>query len=1112
MLAYCGRPLRRSLLRQAGPWVFRAPWLALLVALAGSLGQGAAAAAPPMRFERLGLDDGLSQQAVLAIAQDSKGFMWFGTEDGLDRFDGYTFQHLRHWSRGSGDVPSGDSQELPDGFVTDVQFDASGRLWVASDGGAVVWRDPLEREFHSILAGVSAVAGRGLEYVRVIHFDHAGRLWIGTRSAGIALFDREGKRLVRLQHMAADPGSLGDDSIFALLEDRRHGIWVATQTGLDRLNPATGRFQHYLLGERRSVRALVEDQRGKLWIGTDTGLLQLDPATGVQLVFRHQATEARSLPSDQVTALYIDSQQRLWVGTADGLALFDRDSGTFDDYRNDPADVTSLPDSHILTLHEDRTGLLWVGTRFGGIGRWNPRSWSFGQHTAGVQEGMASRNVMAFTQDAAGRLWVATFGGGISIVDPHAARPVALRQSSAGTVGLSDDRVMALLTDHEGVVWAGTMGGGLDRIEPRTLAVKSFNHDPSDSGSLGARGVMSLLEDSAGRIWVGTYGGGLARLERATGRFQRYMPDAANPESLSADRVTALAQDRTGRVWVGTDGGGLNLLDPATGRFFHLQHDARQPRSLGGATVYSIYVDPKGGVWVGTRSGGLDHVVGSALVPEAIRFDNFNDRNGLPNDTVYGIHADSAGRLWLSTNYGLVRFNPNTGEVRCFHRGNGLQSEEFSFGAHYAGRSGELFFGGAKGYNAFDPDKVMFDATPPLIALTAVFQASKLLPLPPHFEMPRLHYRDVVSFELAALDFAAPHANQFAFKLEGFDRDWEPAGSRRTVTYTNLSDGHYTLRVRAANADGVWNEAGLDLQFDVDPPPWLSRWAYLGYSLLLVAIVVACWVGHRRSLIREARYRERLKQEVRARTRELAARNSELESVNGRLEQASLTDPLTGLGNRRSLFKDMPRLLAELDTAQTHGRPQRMTLMLVDLDRLKPINDEHGHEAGDMALQGIATLLRRCIRETDKVVRWGGDEFVIVRTPSDIDDAAQLAEDIRLKIAELRFRITDTISVHTTCSIGFACYPFVQEAPLWATWEEVLNLADMALYRAKVRRDSWLGWCGLPRAARQTELFELISVDPDAATRAGYIDVRASRYHDDDSEGVQIPPRRVRQI
>lgn len=1061
-----------------------------------------------MRFERLGLDDGLSQQTVLSIAQDSTGFMWFGTEDGLDRFDGYSFQQLRRART--------DSRGLTDAFVTDVQFGAGGRMWVATDGGAVVWRDPLESEFHSIFAGMPEYSGRGLESVRVIRFDHTGRLWIGAREGGVARFDPKEGRLRRLRHKAGDPGSLADDSVFALLEDRRGAIWVGTQAGLDRLDPASGQFKHIALDLGRGVvvRALTEDRRGKLWIGTDAGLLQLDPLTDTQRVFRHEATDPRSLPADRVNALYTDSHERLWIGTEDGLALFDPDSGSFDNYRRDPAEASSLPDNHILTLNEDRAGLLWIGTRGGGVARWNPRTWSFGQHDAGADEGMASRYVNAFTEDASGRLWIGTFGGGITIVGSHTgagAHPITLRQSASAPGGLSDDKVMALLTDHEGVVWAGTMEGGLDRIAPHTLAVTVFSHDASDSGTLGAAGVMSLLEDSSDRLWVGTYGGGLSRLDRATGRFRRYLPDPANPESLSGERVTALAEDTTRRLWVGTQGGGLNVLDPVSGRFFRLQHDARNPRSLSGTTVYSIYVDPKGTVWVGTRGGGLERVVGSALAPEAIRFDTFNYRNGLPNDTIYGIHGDSAGRLWLSSNYGLARFDPASGEVRGFHRTRGLQQEEFNFGAHYASPTGRLYFGGSNGYNAFDPMHVLFNMAPPPVVLTAVLELNRPVPLTARFVMPHLHYRDVVSFEFAALDFAAPRSNQFAFKLDGFDREWQYAGTRRTATYTNLPDGHYTLRVRAANSDGVWNETGLGLSLDVDPPPWLSGWAYFGYALGLAAIVMFCWEWHRRSLLREALYSRRLKDEVNTRTRELAARNTELERVNGRLEQASMTDPLTGLGNRRALVKEMPRLLEQLADARRKSARVRMTLMLVDLDRLKPINDEHGHEAGDVALEAVAKLLRRCLRDTDRVVRWGGDEFVVVRTPSDIDDAASLAEEIRSTIAELRFNVSDARSAHTTVSIGFACYPFISEAPLWGTWEEVLNLADMALYRAKVGRDAWLGWCGLPRAARQTEIFRLVAVDPRAAMRDGYIDVRAS-LRNDETASFKIPSRRVRSL
>jgi diguanylate cyclase (GGDEF)-like protein len=841
-----------------------------------------------------------------------------------------------------------------------------------------------------------------------------------------------------------------------------------------------------------------------LWVGTEAGLVRLDRRNGSQTVFR---AGAGSLPSDDINVLYVDSARRLWVGTSDGLALWDPTAGLFHVYRNDPADPSSLPDNHIVSLHQDRTGLLWIGTKFGGLARWNPRTWSLGQHPGGAEESMPSRNVIAFTEDARGRLWVATFGGGLTIREPGATgKSSSLRQRPDA---LSDDRVMTLLTDREGMIWAGTMGGGLNRIDPRTLAVTAFRPDPRDPTSLPVPGVMSLLEDSAGRLWVGTYGGGLCGFNRTTGRCETYPSEPGNEATLASGRVTALAEDSSHRLWVGTDGGGLHVLDPGTHEVFRLRQDPRDPSTLSAATVYSIHVDARGTVWVGTRGGGLDRVIGSARTPGTIRFRNFTETQGLPNNTVYGIEADVAGRLWLSTNHGLARFDPASGLARAFHRSDGLQDEEFNFSAHYASRDGHLFFGGASGYNVFDPEHIAFDDTPPPVVLTSVSELDGLLPGALALARLHLHYRDVTTFEFAALDFTAPRANTFQFKLEGFDSQWIHAGTRRSVTYTNLPGGHYVLHARAANADGVWNETGAAIRLDVDPPPWATGWAYAAYALAGAMLVAGSWWAHRRSLQREARYSRRLEKEVRARTQELAARNTELESVNRRLEQASLTDPLTGLGNRRSLMREMPHLIAASQASMRAPSVAacRMTLMLVDLDRLKPINDQYGHEAGDQVLEQVATLLLRALRDTDRVVRWGGDEFVIVRTRSDLEDAAEVAEDLRRRIARTSFTISGSRSARTSCSIGFACYPFIAEAPSLSSWEEVLNMADVALYRAKARRNAWIGWRGRATAAEIPELAALLATDPVGLEAAGYIDVRVSPVPDNDTRTQRYAER-----
>jgi diguanylate cyclase (GGDEF)-like protein len=1025
----------RCLPRMNGNWTFksRACLLACVFLADGALAQ----VVRPMLFERLGLDEGLSQLAANAIAQDAAGFIWIGTEEGLDRYDGYGFRNFRH----DRSVP----HSLTNNFIGDIEVDPHGGVWIATDGGGVVRAYPASGAFAAHMQGAA-----GLERVRALSFDSGGRMWIASWAAGVARYDMDSRRLTRYRHDPFNERTLRDDSAYAILPDREKFVWVATETGLDRLEPGSGHFMRWNVGSR--IRALLEDAHGAIWAGGVAGLARLKPGSREVHWFRHDGGRPDSLPAGEINALLEDRYGRLWIGTDTGLALFNRESGTFTTYTHNPADPRSLPDNQVMSLREDRGGLLWIGTKFGGVAKWNPRTWSFGHHPAG--------NVIALTEDRARRLWVGGIGGGLVIYDRRTG-------SSVPVAGLSDERVMALMTDRHGKVWAGTMGGGLNRIDPDTLKVTIFRHEPGNPESLGAAGVMSLLEDSSGRVWVGTYGGGLSLYEHATGRFRRFAAEANDPTKLESGRVTALAEDRQRVIWVGTDGGGVHLLDVRRDRFIRLPHEANNLNALSSDTVYAIHVDRAGTVWIGTRGGGLDRVIGSSRRPEAIRFQNFSERNGLPNGTVYGIRSDSKGLLWLSTNRGLARFDPVSGTVRAFHRDHGLQGEEFNFGAHYGTAPGRLFFGGPQGYNEFDPQGLELNQNAPAVVLAGVLRMGR-----PHHGPLELDARNsAVTFEFSALDFASPRANLFQYRLEGLDDGWTTVTHNRSVSYTNLNGGHYKLHVRAANADGVWTRTPLTIPFYVTPPPWKSPWAYAAYVLGALILCWLAWLAHRRSMQREIRYSQLLESEVRRRTMEL--------------EHVSLSDALTGLGNRRALIRAMPEIVARASHA-------RFAFYVIDLDNLKPINDMHGHESGDRVLAGTAAMLREELREHDKVVRWGGDEFVLVKSTTGLDDAAAFVERLRGRIAGQRFGISGEETARTTCSIGFALYPFVAEEREFLTWEQVLNLADMALYRAKSKRNAWLGWSGRRAAAAAPDLIALLAADTDSVEEKNYVACRSS--------------------
>ncbi len=927
------QPPEHRLRRRAACAGWRALPFGLLLAVA-VCGAPALAASEQMLFTRFGADDGLSQGSVTAIQQDAAGFVWIGTEDGLNRFDGYEVRHVVRDRK--------DPRSLPNNWVSAIARDARGYLYVATGGGGVVWRDAANGSFRPL----TAADGRALldpqGNVRTLRFDRAGRLWIGTRGNGLSVIDERGGTARQYRRDQSDAGSLSDDSVLDFAEDADGGTWVASEGGLDRVDLAADtvtrwspRLRAVLPSDASPRVAAVEvDDRGMVWIATSAGLARLDPASGAITVLRHRPNDPNSLPDDRVTALLQDSQRRIWVGTVRGLALLERRAERFSALRKDPGDTTSLPDDHVTDLFEDRAGLLWVGTKSGGVARWNPRSWSFGHRRLG--DG-AVNHVAAFAQDRSGRLWIGTFGGGLLAIGREHGPVVRYRADGPAATRIGDDNVMAVIVDARDRVWAGTMGAGIVRIDPRSSRIERFVHRADDPKSLGAPGVMALAADARGNVWVGTFGGGVARIDARDDSVRRFGVDRDGTKGLSSDRATAIAEDHGGLIWIGTDGGGLNVLDPATGRFRHFRHDPRAASSLAADTVYDIHVDETGQVWIGTRGGGLDRARGAPFSERGLTFENFSEADGLPNSTVYGIESDGKDRLWLSTNRGLSRLDVKQRRFTNYRRAHGLQGDEFNFGAHYAAASGELFFGGANGYNAFYGERLQRNPHAPPVVITEILRLNTPAELgAPHDTVKtlRLGYRDdVVAFRFAGLDYAAPGANRYAYKLEGFDADWVDAGTQRQVTYTDLDGGDYLLRVKAANSDGVWNEAGISVALAVEPPPWRTWWANLLYAVGMALLLGAVWFLQQRRILREATYKHRLELEVEERTAELNLRNGQLQDANRQLRDASITDPLTGLGNRRALYEVVGRLHAEAREAAPGSQP-RFALMMVDLDRL----------------------------------------------------------------------------------------------------------------------------------------------------------------------------------
>lgn len=849
-----------------------------LCALTGALHVGAAVPdsvpeARPMYFEHLTMRDGLSQSTVMSILQDSQGYLWLGTESGLNRYDGYSVREYRR--------ERGNEHGLANDYIWSLAEDRNGDLWLATWGGGVARWDRKTDRFERFRHDPDDPQSLSSDLVRTLLIDQAGNIWAGT-DEGLDMLDPHTRHARHFRHREGDPRSLAADSIFALYTDTSGQLWVGTDGGLSRYEPASGEFANATLrgiddtARPVRVRAVRGDRAGVLWVGTlDRGLIRFEPGSGRITNFRHDAAMPGSLSDDRVLAILEDDAQRLWVATSDGLNLFDREAERFVRYGRDADNPQSLRDTDIMSLYQDRGGVLWVGTRAGGASHWNPRSWALGHYSSPL-----TRNVPinAFAERGPGKLWVGTLRGIVEIetASRRERRPVL----GPGNPELTDERVMALLRDRSGTLWIGTMAGGLSRFDPATGSMRVFRHSDSDPASLPADGVMSLYEDRAGVVWVGSYGGGLGRYDPASGGFLSYPFGREDSTGLSIGQASAIAEDALGNLWIGTIGGGLNLLERRTGRFYHFRRRDGDTASLSDDTVYALHVDSRGELWVGTAGGGVDHLIGSSANPEAVHFESPKGLDEMRGQVVYGIESDGIGRLWLATNNGLVRFDPRTRAMKVFHEAHGLQGEDFNFNAHYRGRDGTLYFGGSNGFNALAPDKEPTAAPPPRVVLTSARILDRILApneLPaPGRPLALAHNDKLVTFAFSALDFTSPENNRYRYRLEGFDTGWNNVGGQRSATYTNLDAGNYVFRVRAANADGVWNEDGLAIPLHVSAAPWDTPLAKVMYAAVALLILGYFWRHYRKRRERELLYSRELERTVRTRTRELEERNEQL--------------------------------------------------------------------------------------------------------------------------------------------------------------------------------------------------------------------------------------------
>ncbi|MBI2380147.1 MAG: diguanylate cyclase [Gammaproteobacteria bacterium] len=1031
-------------------------WLLLMV------GSSAAGENLPLKFQRYGLEQGLSQSVVTQIVQDARGFLWLGTQDGLNRFDGYGFRYYRH----SHDQPD----SLAANFISALLVDSHGRLWVGTELGLDRFVPEQGRFHHEKLLPVGQAGDEGLR-VSALWEDRQGRLWVGT---GNGLFLREESgTYMRQAFDAHDPESLSDNRINTLAEDGLGGLWIGTEEGLNRRDGASGKIQRFRrdpgdpssLSDDR-VLALHYTTNGQLWIGTVNGLNRFRPGQQDFLRYFSGTSPEAGLPSNRVQALSSDAKGRLWIGTERGLALRTEPGGGFQTLFREPQEPQGLAGDDITSFFTDRTGLQWLGTYGSGAAVWNPESARFSHYLSGRDGGppRGSNRVESVSQDRLGRLWMGTADEGVFRLD-RARRELKHFRSEPGKSGsLAHPRVSAIVEDRRGRMWFATHGGGLNRLDPGNERFQRWQHRSGDGQSLSDDRLLSLLEDRGGQLWIGGESG-LDRYLDASEGFER-LGDSLPVKFRNIDRrVNTILDTSDGRLWLGGDGGLLRRRE--NGGFDLYQSQAHEPSSLSHTAVLSLFEDAQSRLWIGTAAG-LNRVDGQG---DSIRFLGPGQAPILRNGVIYAIAGDKEGLLWLSTNQGLWRFSPESGRIDQFGLRDGLQADEFSTTSQYTAPDGELFFGGINGLSSFRPEAIVAGHTPPRVLFSELREYrsdgshSRDLGGVSEIALPAAARTFTISY--AAADFVHPGANRFQYRMNGTGGDWVNLDHQRELSFTDLSRGDYRLEVRASSRDGQWAEAGGVLNIRVAGPWWRSSWAWLGYFLVGTCLGLLGAMAWKQQRVQS---RQRRQAEAKALQESLAQHEQELKALHlhimsleqhlqeridenlaltSQLYELSMLDSLTELHNRRYISLNRDRLWPA-DVVRGHG------LILLDIDGFIQLNRARGQAMGDRVLAQAATLLKNLCPEHACIARWGGDEFLILVANAGVEATETLAESLRVGFAQHEFLLGGEERTSLSCSLGACCHAFLPGAAEQG-FEQALNLAERAMYAAKASsRNAWV--------------------------------------------------------